>query len=56
MQFIVIGDLRFYILHCPMDNLNSLTNQLFDRREAMRPTAKTWLKHIGLLLITLSAP
>ncbi|MGI8640614.1 MAG: site-2 protease family protein [Pyrinomonadaceae bacterium] len=33
-----------------MSNLNSLTNQLFDRREAMRPTAWTWAKHITLLL------
>ncbi len=32
-------------------NLNSLVNQLFDRREAMRPTAWTWAKHIALLLI-----
>jgi len=31
-------------------NLNSLTNQLFDRREAMRPTWRTWLKHFALLL------
>lgn len=33
-------------------DLNSAANQLFDRREAMRPTARTWAKHIGLLLIT----
>ncbi len=33
-----------------MSSLNSLTNQLFDRREAMRPTAWTWAKHILLLL------
>ncbi len=32
-------------------SLNSLTNQLFDRREAMRPTAWTWAKHLFLLLI-----
>lgn len=32
--------------------LNSAANQLFSRREAMRPTARTWAKHIGLLLIT----
>jgi membrane-associated protease RseP (regulator of RpoE activity) len=32
-------------------DLNSLANQLFDRREAMRPTARTWAKHITLLLI-----
>ena len=34
-----------------MPDLNSLTNQLFDRREAMRPTLRTWLKHLALLLI-----
>lgn len=34
-----------------MPDLNSLTNQFFDRREARRPDAKTWLKHIALLLI-----
>lgn len=33
-----------------MEDLNSLTNQFFDRREAMRPNARTWLKHIGLLI------
>ncbi len=32
-----------------MSNLNSLANQLFDRREAMRPTRRTWLKHFALL-------
>jgi len=31
-------------------DLDSLTNQLFDRREAMRPTLRTWLKHFALLL------
>ena len=34
-----------------MPELNSLANQFFDRREAMRPTARTWAKHIALLLI-----
>ena len=34
-----------------MSDLNRLTNQFFDRREAMRPTAWTWAKHIALLLI-----
>ncbi len=34
-----------------MSDLNKLTNQFFDRREAMRPNAKTWAKHIVLLLI-----
>ncbi len=33
-----------------MSNINTLTNELFDRREAMRPTAWTWAKHIALLL------
>jgi membrane-associated protease RseP (regulator of RpoE activity) len=33
-------------------DLNSTANEFFDRREAMRPTARTWAKHIGLLLIT----
>ncbi len=33
-----------------MPDLNSITNQLFDRREAMRPTAWTWAKHTALLL------
>jgi hypothetical protein len=36
-----------------MSEINELTNELFDRREAMRPTAWTWLKHLALLLITL---
>jgi len=31
-------------------NLNSLANQLFDRREAMRPTLRTWVKHFAFLL------
>ncbi len=35
-----------------VSDLNSLTNQLFDRREAMRPTLRTWLKHLALFLIT----
>ena len=33
-----------------MPDLNTLTNQFFDRREAMRPTAWTWAKHLALLL------
>ncbi len=36
-----------------MSNFNTFTNQFFDRREAMRPTAKTWTKHIALLIIAL---
>jgi membrane-associated protease RseP (regulator of RpoE activity) len=35
-----------------MSDLNTITNKLFDRREAMRPTARTWAKHILLFLIT----
>ncbi|MGI8555763.1 MAG: site-2 protease family protein [Pyrinomonadaceae bacterium] len=35
-----------------MSDLNSATNQLFSRREAMRPTLRTWLKHSLLLLLT----
>jgi membrane-associated protease RseP (regulator of RpoE activity) len=33
-----------------VSDLNSFANQLFDRREAMRPTARTWAKHAALLL------
>jgi membrane-associated protease RseP (regulator of RpoE activity) len=33
-----------------VSNLNSPTNQFFDRREAMRPTTRTWAKHIVFLL------
>ena len=33
-----------------MPDLDSLTNQFFDRREAMRPSLRTWIKHLGLLL------
>jgi len=33
-----------------VSELNTFTNQLFDRREAMRPTARTWAKHSALLL------
>ncbi len=35
-----------------MSNLNTEVNQLFSRREAMRPTARTWAKHILLLAVT----
>src|SRR5688500_10715789 len=34
-----------------MPDLNSLTNDFFDRREAMRPTFRTWLKHFGFFLL-----
>jgi membrane-associated protease RseP (regulator of RpoE activity) len=33
-----------------VSDLNSLANQLFDRREAMRPTWWAWAKHAALLL------
>ena len=33
-------------------DLNSAANEFFSRREAMRPTAKTWAKHVALLLVT----
>ncbi|MGI8469614.1 MAG: site-2 protease family protein [Pyrinomonadaceae bacterium] len=36
-----------------MSDLNSISNQLFDRREAIRPTLKTWVKHSVLLALTL---
>lgn len=42
--------LRFSAFYSLVSDLNSLTNQLFDRREAMRPTRRTWLKHLALLL------
>jgi membrane-associated protease RseP (regulator of RpoE activity) len=32
-----------------VSDLNTLTNELFDRREVMRPTAGTWFKHLALL-------
>ncbi len=35
-----------------MSDLNSITNKLFDRREAMRPTPRTWAKHTLFFLIT----
>jgi membrane-associated protease RseP (regulator of RpoE activity) len=35
-----------------MSNLNSSINHLFSRREAMRPTAWTWAKHLLLLALT----
>lgn len=37
-----------------MSDLNTAANQLFDRREAMRPTFGTWAKHSLFLLITLA--
>jgi membrane-associated protease RseP (regulator of RpoE activity) len=35
-----------------MSDLNSTANEFFSRREAMRPTARTWIKHIALLFLT----
>lgn len=35
-----------------MSDLNSTANEFFSRREAMRPTAGTWIKHIALLFLT----
>ena len=35
-----------------MSDLNSTANQFFSRREAMRPTARTWAKHLALLFLT----
>lgn len=32
-----------------MPELDSLTNQFFSRREAMRPTLRTWIRHAALL-------
>jgi membrane-associated protease RseP (regulator of RpoE activity) len=34
-----------------MSDINDLSNQFFDLREAERPSAWTWAKHLGLLLI-----
>jgi membrane-associated protease RseP (regulator of RpoE activity) len=36
-----------------MSDLNSTTNQFFSRHESMRPTARTWAKHLALLFLTL---
>lgn len=45
--------LRFTIfIFSLMSDLNTTANQFFSRREAMRPTAKTWAKHIALLFLT----
>lgn len=40
----------FYLAE--MSDLNTITNQLFDRREAMRPNARAWAKHLLLLVLT----
>ncbi len=34
-----------------MPDFDSLTSSLFDRRSAMRPTSRTWLKHFGYFLV-----
>ncbi len=36
-----------------MEDLNAISNQFFDRREAMRPTARTWARHAALLVAAL---
>lgn len=36
-----------------MSDFNSIANQVFYERDALRPTRKTWLKHSALLLLTL---
>lgn len=35
-----------------MSELNSFSNQFFEKRHAMRPTRRTWIKHILFLFIT----
>ncbi len=35
-----------------MSDINSLSNQLFEKKHAMRPTARTWIKHTLLLFLT----
>ncbi|HEX8638567.1 MAG TPA: site-2 protease family protein [Pyrinomonadaceae bacterium] len=35
-----------------MSDFNRIATELFYERDAMRPTARTWLKHIFLLLLT----
>lgn len=35
-----------------MSDFNSIATQVFYERDAMRPTFRTWLKHIGFLLLT----
>ena len=36
-----------------MADFNSIATEIFYERDAMRPTLRTWLKHIGLLLLTI---
>ena len=36
-----------------MPDLNSIATEMFYERDALRPTFRTWLKHISLLLLTL---
>lgn len=45
---VLFGNSYFFV-----QDINSLSNELFDRREAMRPTAATWAKHAALLLAAL---
>lgn len=36
-----------------MSDFNSIATEIFYERDAMRPTPRTWLKHIALLLLTI---
>ncbi|MBA2736495.1 MAG: site-2 protease family protein, partial [Pyrinomonadaceae bacterium] len=43
----------FYcFLHFSMQDFDSIATEIFYERDAMRPTLRTWLKHIALLLLT----
>ena len=35
-----------------MSDLNSFSNSFFEKKQAMRPTRRTWMKHLSLLLLT----
>ena len=47
---LVVYDFFFYR---SMSDFNSIATEIFYERDAMRPTLRTWLKHIVLLLLTL---
>ena len=36
-----------------MQDFNSIANHIFNERDAMRPTFRTWVKHAALLLLTI---
>lgn len=38
---------------CPMRDFDSISSEIFYERDAMRPTLRTWLNHIALLLLTI---